>query len=103
MERKASTHLIMPQFLYYHGPVASVLDCQSRCSGFKSRPGQKLGSRFLLHLHPLANSATMSTLTVHCQWEDETERERTGHPPSYADAKNNSIYEVANTSYPWLF
>jgi len=29
----------------------------------------------------------MSTLTVHCQWEDETVRERTGHAPSYAKAK----------------
>ena len=29
----------------------------------------------------------MSTLTVHCRWEDETARERTGHPPSYAEAK----------------
>jgi len=50
--------------------------------------GQKFGSRYLLHLHPLANSAMMSTLTaVHCQWEDETVRGRTGHPPSYAEAK----------------
>ena len=29
----------------------------------------------------------MSTLTVHCQWEDEMVRERTGHLPSYAEAK----------------
>ena len=36
---------------------------------------------------PLANSAMMSTLTGHCQWEDKTMRERTGHPPSYAVAK----------------
>src|SRR6218665_1834235 len=50
-------------------------------------PGQKFGSRFLFHLRPLANSATMSTLSVHCQWGDETARERTGHPPSYAEAK----------------
>ena len=35
----------------------------------------------------LANSAMMSTLTVHCQWEDETMRERDGRPPSYAEAK----------------
>jgi len=28
-----------------------------------------------------------STLPVHCQWEDETVRERTGHSPSYAVAK----------------
>jgi len=44
---------------------------------------------------PLANSATMSTLTAHCQWEGETVRERTGHLPSYAEAKNMK-------SYPWL-
>jgi len=48
---------------------------------------QKFGPRFLFHLRPLANSAMMSTLTAHCQWEDETVRERTGHPPSYAVAK----------------
>jgi len=34
-----------------------------------------------------ANSAMMSTLTAHCQWEDETVMERNGHPPSYAVAK----------------
>ena len=36
---------------------------------------------------PLANSAMMSTLIAHSQWEDETMRERIGHPPSYAVAK----------------
>src|SRR6218665_3458804 len=35
----------------------------------------------------IANSAMMSTLTVHCQCQDETVRERTGNPPSYAEAK----------------
>ena len=70
--------------------VGSVLECQSRGSGFKSRPGQKTGSRVLLHLRPLANSAMMSTLTIHCQWEDETVRERTSHPPSCADAKKTA-------------
>jgi len=29
----------------------------------------------------------MSALTVHCQWEDEAVRKRTGHPPSYAEVK----------------
>src|SRR6218665_3721130 len=29
----------------------------------------------------------MSTLIVHCVWEDETARERTGHPASYTEAK----------------
>ena len=36
---------------------------------------------------PLANSGMMSTLTVHCQWEDETVRQRTSHPLSYTKAK----------------
>src|SRR6218665_2491054 len=71
-----------------HGSlVVIVLDCRSRGSGFKSQPGQKFGSRYLFHLHPLANSAMMSTLTIHCQWEDEMGRERFDHPPSYAEAK----------------
>jgi len=34
---------------------------------------------------PVANSAIMSTLIVHCRWKDE--RERTGHLASYAEAK----------------
>src|SRR6218665_40474 len=54
---------------------------------FKSRPGQKFGLRFLLHLRLLANSAMMSALTICCQWEDEMVRERIGHLPSYAEAK----------------
>ena len=45
--------------------------------GFKSQHRQKFGSIFLLRLHPLANSATMSTLAVQCQWEDETVMEMT--------------------------
>jgi len=55
--------------------------------GVQITPGQKFGSRFLFHLHPLAKSAMMSTLTANCQWEDETVRERIGHPPSFAEAK----------------
>src|SRR6218665_1633182 len=73
------------------GLVVRVLDCQSKGPGFKSQPGQKFGSRFLLHLHPLANSAMTSTLTVHCPWEDETVSERTGHPLSYAKAKKMKL------------
>ena len=41
---------------------------------------QKYGLRFLLYVCLVANSAGMSTLAVHCLWEDETTRERTGHP-----------------------
>jgi len=29
----------------------------------------------------------MGTLNVHCLWEAETARERTGHPPPYVEAK----------------
>ena len=36
---------------------------------------------------PIANSAMMSTLTAHCQWEDETVKERTCHLPSHAAAE----------------
>ena len=36
---------------------------------------------------PPANSAMMSTLTVHCLWEDDMVRERTGLCPQYAEAK----------------
>jgi len=67
--------------------LVSVLDYQSRGLGFKFRPGHKFGLRLLLHLRPLANSDMMGTLTIHCQWEDEMARERTGHPPSYAEDK----------------
>src|SRR6218665_671137 len=88
LKTDTKTILLLSNYHYitsslYGGLVVSVQNCQSRDSGFKSRPGQKFCSRFLLHLRPLANSVMMSTLTTHCQWEDETVRERTGHPPSY--------------------
>ena len=50
--------------------VARALDCQPRGRGFKSPSGQKLLSRFRLQLRPLAISAVMSTLTIHCEYED---------------------------------
>ena len=34
---------------------------------------------------PIYKGAMMSTLTVQCHREDETVRERTGHPPSIYD------------------
>ena len=82
----------LPYILCSGSLVDSLLDCQSPGSGFKPRPGQKFGSRFLFHLRPLANSAMMSTLTALCQWEDETVMERTGHPHSYALAKSVRIW-----------
>src|SRR6218665_965609 len=70
--------------------VVSMLDCQLRNSGFNSQPRQKFGSSILLHLRSLSNSPMMNTLNTSsqcCQLEDETVRERTGHPPSYSVAK----------------
>ena len=59
------------------GLLVSALDWHSWGLGFKFQQ-----ERSLLHLHPIANSA----MTAHCQWEDETTREGTSHPPSYAEA-----------------
>jgi len=45
-------------------------------------------SRFLLAPPtPLSLSVMMSTLTIHCLWEGEMVRERTGHRPSSAEVK----------------
>jgi len=43
-----------------------------------------------------------STLTTHCQWEDETVRERTGHPPSYAVAKKMESLTLYTNGCPSL-
>ena len=51
-------------------------------------------------LAPLANSAIMSTLNVHCQWEDETVRERTGHPAPYAEAKKMKSLTLYTHGWP---
>lgn len=45
---------------------------------------------------PLAKSSIMSTLTMHCQWEDQTAKKGTGHPSSFSKANKN---EVTNASY----
>ena len=58
----------------HSGLMVSMLDCQSRGRGSNLSPGLEISA-------PLANSAIMSRLTVHCHWEDEMVRERTGHPP----------------------
>src|SRR6218665_3960281 len=50
---------------------------------------------------PVANSAMMSTLTAHCQWVDNTLRERIGHPPSYAEAKKMKSLTLHTHSCPW--
>ena len=69
----------------------SVLDCQLVGQEFKSSLEQKFVSGFLFHLCPHANSAIMSTPTVLCQWEDPLVRKKTGHLPSYAEAKKMKL------------
>src|SRR6218665_16018 len=71
--------------------MVSVLDCQSRGSGVQIPARVEIGFEIpALPVH-LANSAVVSTLTVHCLWGDETVRKRTGHPPSYAEAKKMKL------------
>src|SRR6218665_3284177 len=47
------------------GLVVSVLDCQSRGSGFKSRPVQKFGSRFLFHPPSCVEAKKMKSVILH--------------------------------------
>jgi len=41
-----------------------------------------------------APPANLAKLTVHCWWEDEMARERTGHLPSYAEAKKMKLLNL---------
>jgi len=74
--------------------VVSLLDVRF---GVKIPARAEIWFKISPNLCLLANSAVMSTLTAHCQWKDETVRERTGLLPSYTEAKK---MEVANISYP---
>jgi len=68
--------------------VVSLLDCGSIERFDVQTPARaELWFEISAPSTPLANSDMMSTLTIHCQWEDETVRERTSHAPSYAEAK----------------
>lgn len=73
-ERKSPYEVMMGHALN-NNLVAS--QTEFRCQGreLNSPPGRIL-STFLLRLNLLANSAAMSTVTVHCRWEDEMARER---------------------------
>jgi len=42
----------------------------------------------------------MSTLTLVCQYEDETVRERTGHLPSYTEAKKMKLLALHTHGFP---
>ena len=48
---------------------------------------------------PLANSAMMSTLTVHCHLEDEKVREMTCYSPSYAKARKMKSLRLHTHSF----
>ena len=66
--------------------MVHVLDCQSR--GLGSNPARaEVCVENSVPSVPLANSVMVSTLTASFQWEDKVARERTGHPPSYIEAK----------------
>jgi len=71
--------------------VVSVLDGQPSGRGFK------VGSRFLIHLGPLAYSTVMSASTIHCRCRDETAKERTDRPsalicPGKEDMKSLTLH-----------
>jgi len=72
--------------------LVSLLNCQSRGWGLISRHG-RISFEISAPRVSLAppNSAIMSILTVYCLWEDEMVRERTGHIPSYAEAKKMKL------------
>ena len=52
------------------GLLVSMLECQLRCQGFKSLPGKKFGSRFLLHPCPYTTQLWFSALSVR-RWDGE--------------------------------
>jgi len=61
--------------------IAYWLTCWTKC-----QPGRNLVQVSAPSVS-LANTAMMSTLTIHCQLEDEPVKERTDQPTSYAKAK----------------
>ena len=58
---------------------------------FQTPTEAEIGSRFLFHLHPLAISAIMRTLTLHCQCGIQIARETNGNPSSYGEAKKMKL------------
>ena len=44
--------------------------------------------------------ASLARLTVHCRLEDETAKERRGHPPSHAEAKKMKSLTLNTTWQP---
>ena len=79
------------------------MDCQSRGRWFKALPEQNL----VWDLWSIwASSTTMSMLTVLCQWEDDTVRERTVNLPRYSKAKKMkpltraSIFNMVKMAIP---
>jgi hypothetical protein len=58
-----------------------------RIEGTKDRRIEICGQISAPPTSPSLLGYEMSTLTIHCRWEDYAARERTSHPTSYADAK----------------
>ena len=83
-------------FRLWEQPMLSVTDCLPNKPNvaiwlwtqlYQSSNRAEISFDISASTAPLANSAMMSTLTARGQWEDKTVRERTGRPPSYAEAK----------------
>ena len=79
--------------------VSAVLSIER--SGIRSPPGQIFSSKTSAP-YTIANLAIMSTLTVHCQWEDETEDKETGKMADYsspAEAKKMKSQTLHTIGY----
>ena len=64
--------------------VTGILVCLSHGRGFKSPPEQN----FLLEFSDsFASSITISTRKVQCRQKERVSRERSCHPPTYAETK----------------
>src|SRR6218665_3452131 len=73
--------LVTVQKIGYEQWLAKVVQVGATAPGIQpgGHPTREFSEKkCMFHLRLLANSAMMSTLTAHCQWEDETVRERTG-------------------------
>ena len=79
--------------------MVSVLDCQAKGSGFKPAMAAiwfEISAPPALPSQICYDEYIDRTLSV----EDETVRERTGHPPSYAEAKKMKLLTLHTHGCP---
>lgn len=87
------------KFLHSRSLAVSVLVCQLTGPGFKSVSTEM---KLVPYMRPLGDLAMTSTLPVHCRWEDETSRERTDHPPTYAETTRKKSLGLYTHGCLWL-